>query len=676
MKVKKEFKNKLKKVLKRWLIMAIVIMFIVLVSGHLFSKKQVMNKLDYNITLNEDGSATIVETWDVYISHTNTLFRTFKKTNKFGNITNVNVKDLDTGKNLKQIYEEMYHVTTGCFYALDLNSREFEVAWGTGMENKIGTKKYEFSYTITDIVTDYKDCQEFYWKLLDESNAIPVNKVTGTIKMPSKVSNISNIKAWGHGPLNGNINIKNENTIEFTVDKLGKNRMLEIRVVTTENQFVVDTNKEKEYKYLESIIDEETNWAEGSNNEAAVFWMILIGIYITTIIINIFKAIKYYKISKRKNDGIIHHDLKYFRDIPREATATPAEATYLYYFNKRLNGMEGKQSEIVAATILNLALKEYIKLRVEKNDIYVKIIKESEGLKKDELAVYKILKGTGKDSEFKIDKINEFAKKNYSKYSMLINNLVNESRETLYKLKLVDKANQKEYIKSQNAAIKFVVLRGTIEFILIGILIGYIPLFDKAYIDMFGIRFIPGIVTVLLILLPIIVSLLIKFKMCEKTQSKIAVLTQEGTEEREEWVALGRYIQEFSLIEEKEIPSLVIWEKYLVYATAFGIADKAIEQMKAKYPEVFVEEFWKDENVNQYQIINLATNNITYNTNSRNLIDSIAAETNRAYETSLSEIAEHSSSSGSGGGGGFSGGRWWPEAEEAGMGRKIKWTKI
>lgn len=671
MKVKKEFKNKLKKALKRWLIMAIVIMFIVLVSGHLFSKKQVMNKLDYNITLNEDGSATVVESWDVYISHTNTLFRTFKKSSKFGNIINVNVKDLDTGENLKQIYEEMYHVTTGCFYALDLNSREFEVAWGTGMENKMGTKKYEFSYTITNVVTDYKDCQEFYWKLLDESNSIPVSKVTGTIKMPSKVSNINNLKAWGHGPLNGNINIKSENTIEFTVDKLGKNRMLEIRAVTTEKQFVVNTDKEKEYKYLESIINEETNLAEGSNNETSVFWIILIGIYIITIIINIFKAIKYYKISKRKNDGIIHRDLKYFRDIPRESTATPAEATYLYYFNKRLDRMEGKQSEIVAATILNLALKEYIKLRVEENNIYVKIIKEPEGLKKDELAVYKILKGTGKDSGFKIEEINEFAKKNYSKYSMLINNLVNESRETLYKLKLVDKANQKEYIKSQNATNKYITLRGTIEFALIGILIGYIPLFNKAYIDMFGIRFIPGIVTVLLILLPIIVSLLIKFKMCEKTQNKIAVLTQEGTEEREEWVALGRYIQEFSLIEEKEIPSLVIWEKYLVYATAFGIADKAIEQMKAKYPEVFVEEFWKDENVNQYQIINLATNNITYNTNSRSLIDSIAAETNRAYKTSLSEIAKHSSSSGSGGGGGFSGGRWWPEVEEAGMGRKV-----
>ena len=43
-----------------------------------------MNQLNYDITLNKDGSVTIVETWDIYISHTNTLFRTFAKSNKFG----------------------------------------------------------------------------------------------------------------------------------------------------------------------------------------------------------------------------------------------------------------------------------------------------------------------------------------------------------------------------------------------------------------------------------------------------------------------------------------------------------------------------------------------------------------------------------------------------------------
>ncbi|MBQ2917021.1 MAG: DUF2207 domain-containing protein [Clostridia bacterium] len=665
-KLKKELNRKFKKVLTRWSIMAIIILLIILFSGQLFSKKQIMNELDYEITLNEDGSVTIVETWDIYISHTNTLFRTFEKSNKFGDIINVNVKDLDAGKDLTQIYREMYHVTTGCFYALDLNSREFEVAWGTGMENKMGTKRYQFSYTITDVVTSYKDCQEFYWKLLDESNQIPVKKVTGTIRMPSEVNDIDNLKAWGHGPLNGNIEIDSNNKIGFIIDKLSKNKMLEVRVITIEDQFIVTPEKERNYRYLESIINEETEWSEESNNKFLIFWIIVIVIYASMVIINICKAIKYYKITKRKDDGIIYRKLKYFRDIPRQETATPGEATYLYYFKKSNIYMQGKQANIVSATILNLALKGYIRLRAEGEEVFIKIIKDSEGLNKDELAVFNILKDTGKESEFKINEINKFAKKEYSKYSTYINNLINESRENLYKLKLVDKAQQKEYKKSEYAANKFMLLRGTIEFILIVFLIGLIPLFSKAYIAVFGIGFVPQFITILLVLFPIILSLLIKFKMCEKTQSKIAVLTQAGTEEREKWKALAKYMEEFSMIDEKEVPSLVLWEKYLVYATAFGIADKAIEQMKAKYPEVFVEEYWQDENIEKYQVINFATNNIVHNISDRTTIDIISETTTKAYRTSLSEISRHNSSSGSGGGGGFSGGgggRWWRRPE-------------
>ena len=655
-KLKKELKKILKKVLTRWSIMAIIILLIVLFSGQLFSKKQIMNKLDYEITLNEDGSATIVETWDIYISHTNTLFRTFKKSSKFGDIINVKVKDLETGEDLTQIYTEMYHVTTNSFYALDINRREFEVAWGTGMENRMGTKKYEFSYTITDVVTDYKDCQEFYWILLDESNQIPVNKVTGTIKMPNKVKDIDNLKAWGHGPLNGNIKIDNKNKVKFTVDQLSKNKMLEVRIVTTEDQFTVNSDKERNYRYLKSIIDEEKEWSEESNNKSIIFWIISIGIYLSIIVINICKAIKYYKISKKKDDGIVHRKLKYFRDIPREDSVTPGEAVYLYYFNKSNTDMKSKQANTVAATILNLVLKGYVKLRVEGEEVFVRVIKDSKGLKKDELAVYNILKDTGEESEFKINEINKFAKKEYSKYSIYINNLINESRESLYRLKLVDKAQQKEYNKSKYAANKFMLLRGTVEFILIGFLIGILPLFIKAYISIFGIGFISQFITFSLVLFPIILSLLIKFKICEKTQSKIAVLTQTGTEEREEWKALAKYIEEFSMIDEKEVPSLILWEKYLVYATAFGIADKAIEQMKAKYPEVFVEEYWQDENIGNYQIINFATNNIRLNISNKTTIDIISESTTKAYRTSLSEIARHNSSSGSGGGGGFSGG--------------------
>ena len=43
------------------------------------------------------------------------------------------------------------------------------------------------------------------------------------------------------------------------------------------------------------------------------------------------------------------------------------------------------------------------------------------------------------------------------------------------------------------------------------------------------------------------------------------------------------FMEDFSLIDQKRLPSIVIWEKYLVYATAFGIADKVIKQLKIVY---------------------------------------------------------------------------------------------
>jgi len=68
-------------------------------------------------------------------------------------------------------------------------------------------------------------------------------------------------------------------------------------------------------------------------------------------------------------------------------------------------------------------------------------------------------------------------------------------------------------------------------------------------------------------------------------------LTQKGRNEQEMWKGLKRYMENFSLLNEREVPELVLWEKYLVYATAFGIADKVLKQLKIKYPELNDENF-------------------------------------------------------------------------------------
>lgn len=79
---------------------------------------------------------------------------------------------------------------------------------------------------------------------------------------------------------------------------------------------------------------------------------------------------------------------------------------------------------------------------------------------------------------------------------------------------------------------------------------------------------------------------LISKKCFKKIEGKrIKDLTDKGKEELNEVMGLKKYLEDFSLIAERGISETEIWQEYLVYATLFSIADKAIEQFKKVYPE-------------------------------------------------------------------------------------------
>ena len=115
-------------------------------------------------------------------------------------------------------------------------------------------------------------------------------------------------------------------------------------------------------------------------------------------------------------------------------------------------------------------------------------------------------------------------------------------------------------------------------------------------------------------------------------------LSDKGKEELSEVVGLKKYLDEFTLIAEREITETIIWKEYMVYATLFGIADKVLEQFKKVYPEKIPEIE-------------------TYN---RNVI--IAHSYYRSMYTSSQRAMQAKRASGGGGrasfggGGGFSGG--------------------
>ena len=131
--------------------------------------------------------------------------------------------------------------------------------------------------------------------------------------------------------------------------------------------------------------------------------------------------------------------------------------------------------------------------------------------------------------------------------------------------------------------------------------------------------------------------------------SRFNGLTQKGANQREKWSALKRYMEDFSKLDDKEVPDLVLWEKFLVFATAFGISEKVIEQLKVKFPELSDEQYLR----NNYSYMYIA-----FNSNSNfNFINTM--------NSSIGSSINYSSGTGAGGGfstgGGFGGGgrRWW-----------------
>lgn len=70
------------------------------------------------------------------------------------------------------------------------------------------------------------------------------------------------------------------------------------------------------------------------------------------------------------------------------------------------------------------------------------------------------------------------------------------------------------------------------------------------------------------------------------THGKLSDLTPAGEKELGELMGLKRYLEDFSLVNQRGVKEMPIWKELLSYAMLFGIADQVAEQMKDLYPSL------------------------------------------------------------------------------------------
>ena len=593
-----------------------------------------LEQLDFEAQINKDGSMNVTETWDIYISETNTLFKTFKKdTSNYSGVTEVKVTEITNGinKQFSQINEEMYHVTKDCYYALNNSKGMFEIAWGVGLDDDSDTRKYKITYKVKDAVAKDNDYSELYWQFIGEDFEINADKINGTIILPGYLANKDEIKVWGHTEdLNGEIYVTDLNKIEFTINKYSNGNYVEVRALIP-NNMITSTGRQYNENILDTVLNEETMWANEANERRQKRKNIA---YCVAGIVGfgaIFFAYKAYR-NIKKLRGMEKKfkpttKLEYFRELPYE-DATPAEALFMMS-----TGANKSFSSSFSANILDLCLNKYISLEViddkgiiKSNIIKIKLFdKQPINLKEDEKLTLEFLQEVaGENKELTTKEITKYLEKHYSKVDTLDKKL-----EKIIEKEEIQKGNyNKEKFSKMNTYVGITVLYAVLACFTLPIMIylGEInPILMISAISLMSMLIINAVILAIM-------------------SSRINVFSQKGIDEREQWKAFKKYMEEFSLLKDKEVPELVLWEKYLVFATAFGISEKVIKQLKVIYPEI--------TNMNS-TMYNYSYIHIMNSVNIGNCINSSV----------YSAIA----SSGSGAGGGFSGGGGggrWPEEVE------------
>lgn len=503
--------------------------------------------------------------------------------------------------------------------------------------SKMKGESFYIEYLIKNVVVKYDDIADLRLSIFDTGFSESINNFEMRIHLPSKDSNF---RIWGHGVLYGNTERSNDDTGLINITNLPSYSPVDIRL-TFDRNLIPNSNKISNKIMFDKIIEEETEKANNANNDRdeardelerirkeqekldaerekeriekeakdlksftffSIPWVIgLLGLL----------GYNYFK-----NDKELEPDFKnqYFRDFPDDAS--PEEARLL-----------------IENTIDSISLSSSLLNIVRKKGFIIEEFSSTEGLIiKKEVKDYKftlvdhtLIEPLTSDEKYVRSWFIDFYgdKKN----SFVLSSMKKRIKNQFEAEKFMKKYNHwKSSINTifnakstyeKNASMKILIVVFSLFPFLVGMLMTN--------------TFIMGLA---LVIIPLSIYLL-----TSKKRTKL------GNERYYKWRALKNFMNDFGRFEEKELPEVYLWEKYLVYANAFGLADKLKQQMQIRIQNVDTT-VYNDEMFNYIMLNNIINNSITTGVSA-----SIASAT-----AALERVASSSDSSGGGFGGGFSSG--------------------
>lgn len=478
---------------------------------------------------------------------------------------------------------------------------------------------FEIEYEMNNAALRYNDCSELYLCMYSEDTVNYLNSFRGEILIPNKdMPSEGNYYAHTYGTNSNEFEFaestkKNPgyHTFYFDLDKSDLkfkpyNEYIEFSLVSygeDKHKFTqyASTNQYSGDDVLAELQEDQIAYETEPYNYMLIKIVVLLICLLFSFLVlkKLLNADD--KIEKKYNFYKPTMQMDYFRDIPSNLDPTFA-ASLAFCKNKPISS---KDSDIYAAIMLSLVRKGYIELErinnqkdwdnsnvkiiiKHKPDIQLhpelKLVEQSlesfyalesdlreklEPLTLTEEAYFNLISRHAQNSEITMS---AFQDKIYADY---------ENTDTF--VKTVEKATvnigisggyfqKADYTQPKKELSSKSFTYGLIGFLLLTAvnLISYQTRLDLACggFSVLGISFIFG-------------SFIYYY-----LSKQYALLTQFGEDEFVKWRGLYNFLNSETLMNERTVIELPLWEQYLVYATAFGISDKVVQALQIRCPEI------------------------------------------------------------------------------------------
>lgn len=557
--------KKLRKNLARIFILALILFF-----PHIAHANE-LHSIDINVEIDQNGIGHVKETWQTNEENEDATEK-YKVISDLGDIKIRNFKvESDDGTwqevspwNIDASFDDKAYK-----YGIVEDGDRVELCWGI---TNFGENTYHLSYDIDPLVVGLNDYDMVYFRFIKENLDPLPDKISITIKGPNSFDD--EVLMWGFGfegdvhNVDGEIVAKSDGDVQYgqVMLRLPKGTFDTSYNIDKDFDFYADMAQEgSDYGSADDAgdYDEDYEYGESTPFNPFLFFLSgalsLIGPIIGFIFFGLaFKSLKgssdYKIINKKVLKKANKFKDQYYRDIPYDG---PIEDTYL--ISQNANGLNINFENYMTAFLLKWVYQDAISFGEDEE---------------------KVLFFDTKSSYITIN----HEPTNMSKVENKFFDVLQRSEEYTDDGKIKQKHIEK-FIKKNESFME-----------------DYFESFSENSLDQLVDR-------------GYLINNKKKKALSSKFNNKITI-TDSGIDLYENFIKFKNYLEDYSLIEERDINEVKLWDGFMIYAAIYGISKKVYSNFTEIYPEyenMSAFDFYMISNITSYSsgISSAASSNLS-----------------------------------------------------------------